>query len=64
MSTNLLTGSSVGGRNKKEKGEVIQIKVENRFIHTERISVLRSCVSLYMAIKFLRFYSNSKARSV
>lgn len=37
MNTNLLTGSFVGGGNKREKGKVIQIKVENRFIHTERI---------------------------
>lgn len=37
MNTNLLTGSSVGGGNRREKGKIIQVKVENRFIHTEQI---------------------------
>ena len=35
MNTNLLTGSFVGGRNKREKGKVIQIKAEKRFIHKD-----------------------------
>lgn len=65
MNTNLLTGSSVGGGNRREKGGwKNQIKVENRFIHIERIWVLRGCVSMYTVIKFLCFYSNSKAGSI
>lgn len=48
MNTNLLTRSFLGGGNKREKGKVIHIKVENRFIHTERILALRGCVSHYI----------------
>lgn len=62
MNTNLLTGSSVGGGNRRQKGGE-SIKVENMFIHIERICVLRGCVSMHTVIKLSRFYSNSKAGS-
>lgn len=64
MNTNLLTGSFVGGGNKREKGKVIQIKVwEQVYSHRKDFISERLCPLLYTVIKFLCFYSNFKARS-
>lgn len=48
MNINLQTGPFVGGETKRKRDKVIQVKIENRFCNTERISVLRGCFSLYI----------------
>lgn len=47
MNTNLQTGPFVGGGTKRKRDKVIQIKIENWFSNTQRISVLTGCFSLY-----------------
>lgn len=48
MNNNLQTGPFVKGGTKRKRDKVIQIKIENRFCNTQRISVLWSCFSLYI----------------
>lgn len=51
----------MGGGTKRKKGKVIQVKTENRFSNTQRISVPeRLFLPLYMFIKFLYLLATLK----